>query len=65
MDASAQGGVAGEKDTCKRANAPRVDRRASPPRLCENRRLYLIAIGLMGEPVPPVMMSGGAQKKNS
>jgi hypothetical protein len=28
-------------------------------------RLYLIACGLIGEPVPPVMMSGGPQKKNS
>jgi hypothetical protein len=26
---------------------------------------YLIACGLIGEPVPPVMMSGGPQKKNS
>jgi hypothetical protein len=27
--------------------------------------LYLIACGLIGEPVPPVMISGGPQKKNS
>ena len=27
--------------------------------------LYLIAWGLMGEPVPPGMISGGPQKKNS
>ena len=26
---------------------------------------YLIACGLIGEPVPPVMISGGPQKKNS
>ena len=26
---------------------------------------YLIACGLIGEPVPPEMMSGGPQKKNS
>jgi hypothetical protein len=26
---------------------------------------YLIACGLIGEPVPPVMTSGGPQKKNS
>ncbi len=28
-------------------------------------RRHLIACGLIGEPVPPVMMSGGPQKKNS
>jgi hypothetical protein len=26
---------------------------------------HLIACGLIGDPVPPVMISGGAQKKNS
>ncbi len=26
---------------------------------------YLMACGLIGEPVPPVIMSGGPQKKNS
>jgi hypothetical protein len=26
---------------------------------------YLIACGLIGEPVPPVITSGGPQKKNS
>jgi hypothetical protein len=26
---------------------------------------YLIACGLIGDPVPPVMISGGPQKKNS
>lgn len=26
---------------------------------------YLIACGLIGDPVPPVITSGGAQKKNS
>jgi hypothetical protein len=26
---------------------------------------HLIACGLIGDPVPPVMMSGGPQKKNS
>jgi hypothetical protein len=26
---------------------------------------YLIACGLIGDPVPPVMTSGGPQKKNS
>jgi hypothetical protein len=29
------------------------------------RRPYLIACGLIGEPVPPVMTSGGPLKKNS
>jgi hypothetical protein len=28
-------------------------------------RRHLIACGLIGEPVPPVMTSGGPQKKNS
>ena len=28
-------------------------------------RAYLIACGLIGEPVAPVMISGGPQKKNS
>jgi hypothetical protein len=28
-------------------------------------RLYLMACGLMGEPVPPGMTSGAPQKKNS
>jgi hypothetical protein len=28
-------------------------------------RGHLIACGLIGEPVPPVMISGGPQKKNS
>ena len=28
-------------------------------------RDHLIACGLIGEPVPPVMISGGPQKKNS
>jgi hypothetical protein len=27
--------------------------------------IYLIACGLIGLPVPPVMISGGPQKKNS
>jgi hypothetical protein len=36
--------------------------RRTPPTL---RRDYLIAWGLIGEPVPRVMTSGGAQKKNS
>ena len=26
---------------------------------------YLIACGLIGDPVPPVMIKGGPQKKNS
>jgi hypothetical protein len=26
---------------------------------------HLIACGLIGDPVPPVMISGGPQKKNS
>jgi hypothetical protein len=30
------------------------------PALC-----HLIACGLIGDPVPPVMISGGPQKKNS
>jgi hypothetical protein len=29
------------------------------------RRSYFIACGLIGLPVPPVMISGGPQKKNS
>jgi hypothetical protein len=28
-------------------------------------QVYLIACGLIGEPVAPVMTSGGPQKKNS
>jgi len=31
----------------------------------KGRMNYLIACGLIGEPVPPVMTSGGPQKKNS
>jgi hypothetical protein len=27
--------------------------------------VYLIACGLIGEPVPPVIINGGPQKKNS
>ena len=36
-------------------------------RLCghDSRGGYFIACGLIGEPVPPVMISGGPQKKNS
>ena len=30
-----------------------------------HRRYYFTACGLIGEPVPPVMISGGPQKKNS
>ena len=37
----------------------------SPPVRCTRPRVYLIACGLIGEPVPPVMISGGPQKKNS
>ena len=34
--------------------------------LCgEKERGYLIACGLIGLPVPPVMISGGPQKENS
>ena len=32
---------------------------------CRGADDYLIACGLIGEPVPPVMISGGPQKKNS
>jgi hypothetical protein len=32
---------------------------------CRGAGRYLIACGLIGEPVPPVMISGGPQKKNS
>ncbi len=32
---------------------------------CLSSRSYLIACGLIGLPVPPVMISGGPQKKNS
>jgi hypothetical protein len=31
----------------------------------EGQSTYFIACGLMGEPVPPVMIRGGPQKKNS
>ena len=31
----------------------------------ERLRRHLIAWGLIGEPVPPVITSGGPQKKNS
>jgi hypothetical protein len=33
--------------------------------LAASHSRYLIACGLIGEPVPPVMISGGPQKKNS
>jgi hypothetical protein len=33
--------------------------------LIRQRSRYLIACGLIGDPVPPVMISGGPQKKNS
>lgn len=38
---------------------------APSPRFAGRRKGYLIACGLSGEPVPPVMTSGGPQKKNS
>jgi hypothetical protein len=34
-------------------------------RSASGRIAYLIACGLIGEPVPPVMISGGPVKKNS
>ena len=39
---------------------PDLTRKTNPP-----YKLYLIACGLIGEPVPPEMISGGPQKKNS
>ena len=45
------------------AVAPRAD--APHAASQRSRRAYLIAWGLIGEPVPRVMTSGGAQKKNS
>jgi hypothetical protein len=37
----------------------------SPLRGEREKKGYLIACGLIGDPVPPVMISGGPQKKNS
>jgi hypothetical protein len=37
--------------------------RGSSPRMTQEG--HFIACGLIGEPVPPVMASGGPQKKNS
>ena len=37
----------------------------SPQGRGEGKHYYFIACGLSGEPVPPVMTSGGPQKKNS
>jgi hypothetical protein len=34
-------------------------------RMTARREAYLIACGLIGDPVPPLMMSGAPQKKNS
>jgi hypothetical protein len=36
-----------------------------PARTLEQAPCHLIACGLIGEPVPPVITSGGPQKKNS
>ncbi len=36
-----------------------------PGNLSDQRIYHLIACGLIGEPVPPVMISGAPQKKNS
>jgi hypothetical protein len=38
---------------------------AGPSRAGAAMLVYLIACGLIGEPVPPVMISGAPQKKNS
>jgi hypothetical protein len=43
---------------------PRTSGRGGKGSLFE-RGAYLIACGLIGEPVPPVMISGEPQKKNS
>ncbi len=52
----------------KRFMDPRV-KPGGDPRMCVAFALdiegYLIACGLIGDPVPPVMISGGPQKKNS
>ena len=45
-----------------------VDPRDKPggdDRICGGGSDYFIACGLIGEPVPPEMISGGPQKKNS
>ena len=44
---------------------PGVEARRDGATLLPGRDIYLIACGLIGEPVPPVMISGGPQKKNS
>ena len=42
-----------------------LDKPGGDGRICDYAADYLIACGLIGEPVPPVMISGGPQKKNS
>ena len=44
---------------------PGLARGRDGSRMRETATGYLIACGLIGEPVPPVMISGGPQKKNS
>ena len=39
--------------------------RSYRPRFAERDEDHLIACGLIGLPVPPVMISGGPEKKNS
>ena len=52
----------------KRFMDPRVKRGVTPEYVVAfalDIERYLIACGLIGDPVPPVMISGGPQKKNS
>ena len=48
----------------KRFMDPRV-KPGGDSSICCAAATYLIACGLIGLPVPPVMISGGPQKKNS
>jgi hypothetical protein len=63
------GGGTGMRDDAAPHPALRYARATLPARGRANdlgrAALHLIASGLIGEPVPPVMTSGGAQKKNS
>jgi hypothetical protein len=50
-------------------HGPSGQARGRPQKSMEPRlgllRCYLIACGLIGDPVPPVIINGGPQKKNS
>src|SRR6266568_9552117 len=56
--------VAGVGSLHKAAPPGRASR-VHPPRCAGRDKDHLIACGLIGLPVPPVMISGGPQKKNS